>query len=169
MLKERRQRQKDLVQLAILCRPTSEIALDELWRSIDDFKYILYVFKAYDRKKHMFTDKLTDVDKARFDALDLRDACRLSATAPDQDEKDRNAELQLLLLALQRGRTSEPARRMREEPSPSGGDPRTIQLVEPDDDKAQSVGGRNTGVHIYREPSTMTAPPYPPAQPIQII
>ncbi|KAI0657756.1 hypothetical protein C8Q70DRAFT_918836 [Cubamyces menziesii] len=72
ILKERRQRQKDLLQVAVLCRSTSEIALDELWRSIDDFTHILYVFQAYDRGKNMFTDELTDVDKARYDVYASR-------------------------------------------------------------------------------------------------
>lgn len=83
-----------------------------------------------------------------FPNLDLRDARRLSATGTRQDEKDRNAELQLLLLALQTGRTSGAARRMREESGSglSGGDPRAIRLVEPEEvvDKGQSAAAVTT-------------------------
>ncbi|KAH9888384.1 hypothetical protein C8Q73DRAFT_655523 [Cubamyces lactineus] len=71
-LKERRKHQRDLSRLARVCRTVSGIALDDLWRSIDDFTHILYAFDAYDRKKCMFTEALSDADKTKFNAYARR-------------------------------------------------------------------------------------------------
>ncbi|KAI0330421.1 hypothetical protein GY45DRAFT_754306 [Cubamyces sp. BRFM 1775] len=75
-----------------------------------------------------------------FPRLDLDYAYKLSAMGQDQHEKDRNAELQLLLLALQTGRTSEPDRRERAAREGSASvDPHTMRLVESEDHFEQSA------------------------------
>ncbi|KAI0657760.1 hypothetical protein C8Q70DRAFT_262641 [Cubamyces menziesii] len=72
-LKERRKQQQALSRLARVCRTVSGSALDELWRSIDDFTHILYAFQdAYDRKKCMFIQALREPDKAKFNTYASR-------------------------------------------------------------------------------------------------
>ncbi|KAI0644972.1 hypothetical protein C8Q79DRAFT_912476 [Trametes meyenii] len=63
---ERRECQYSLAQLAVVCRHISGLALNVLWRHIDDFRHMLFVLPPYDRKKGIFDDVITDIDWARF-------------------------------------------------------------------------------------------------------
>ncbi|KAH9856702.1 hypothetical protein C2E23DRAFT_808663 [Lenzites betulinus] len=65
-VKERRERQHALAQLATVCRDVSWIALDVLWRHIDAVHHLLFALRPYHHRQHMFTDSIEDEDWARF-------------------------------------------------------------------------------------------------------
>ncbi|KAI0765685.1 hypothetical protein BD413DRAFT_718371 [Trametes elegans] len=68
----RRERQRTLAQLAIVCRATSSPALDVLWKHIDSFHHVLFPLPAYDRQTLMFDDEITEADWIRFKAYGSR-------------------------------------------------------------------------------------------------
>ncbi|EIW54070.1 uncharacterized protein TRAVEDRAFT_74350 [Trametes versicolor FP-101664 SS1] len=71
-VKQRRENQAALAQLATVCRAVSSLALDVLWRYIDDFHHVLFALRPYDKKNHMFVADFTDTDWARFQEYALR-------------------------------------------------------------------------------------------------
>lgn len=52
-VKQRRENQGALAQLATVCRAVSRLALDVLWRYIDDFHHVLFALQPYDKKNHV--------------------------------------------------------------------------------------------------------------------
>lgn len=52
-VKQRRENQAALAQLATVCRAVSGLALDVLWRYIDDFHHVLFSLQPYDKKNHV--------------------------------------------------------------------------------------------------------------------
>ncbi len=51
--KGRQDYQRSLATLATVSRSISGQALDVLWRYVDDFRYMLFVLDAYDRKTNV--------------------------------------------------------------------------------------------------------------------
>ncbi|KAI0330420.1 hypothetical protein GY45DRAFT_754527 [Cubamyces sp. BRFM 1775] len=62
----RHENQKTLARLAQVCRAISEPSLAVLWRSIDDFRFLLRPFKSYNIHSFMFTDVVTEDEWSRF-------------------------------------------------------------------------------------------------------
>ncbi|KAH9888383.1 hypothetical protein C8Q73DRAFT_182601 [Cubamyces lactineus] len=62
----RHENQKTLARLAQVCRTTSGPALALLWRSIDKFEHLLYLFSSYNMYERMFTDTVKDAEWTRF-------------------------------------------------------------------------------------------------------
>lgn len=54
-VKERRERQHALAQLATVCRDVSWIALDVLWRHIDAVHHLLFALRPYHHHQHVCT------------------------------------------------------------------------------------------------------------------
>lgn len=52
-VKQRRESQAALAHLATVCRAVSSLALDALWRYIDDFHHLLFALQPYDKTKHV--------------------------------------------------------------------------------------------------------------------
>ncbi|OJT05731.1 hypothetical protein TRAPUB_3449, partial [Trametes pubescens] len=72
LMKQRREHRAALAQLATVCRAVSSLALDTLWRHIDDFHHLLFALRPYDKTKHMFVADFTDADWVRFQEYALR-------------------------------------------------------------------------------------------------